>query len=310
MTTPYKKLQRRTFQVLDGEVVSRTSVWTEYFIATLVVLNVIVIILESVPEIHTAYAGPLHAFDFFSVVVFSVEYVLRVWSAGAKYPPNTAGKSGRREYIFSFYGLVDFFSTIPFYLQLLFPGADLRVLRMFRLLRIFKLSRYNSAFDDMIAAVKSERDSFSSAIFLMFIASLLFSSMIYIIEGHAQPEVFPSIPAAMHWFFITIIAGWGNIEPITFVGSVLVILTQVLSIALAAILTGVVATAYTAQVERREALYEMELREILADGVVTDEEQERLKSMQAKFGMTDAQVEALIEQMEEEKRLSQNQASS
>ena len=309
MTTPYKKLQRRTCQILDGEVISRTSVWTEYFIATLVVLNVIVIILESVPEIHTAYATPLHAFDFFSVVAFSVEYVLRVWSAGAKYPPNTAGKSGRREYIFSFYGLVDFFSTIPFYLQLLFPGADLRVLRMFRLLRIFKLSRYNSAFDDMIAAVKSERDSFSSAIFLMFIASLLFSSMIYIIEGHAQPEVFSSIPAAMYWFFITIISGWGNIEPITFVGSVLVILTQVLSIALAAILTGVVATAYSAQVERREALYEMELREILADGVVTEEEQERLKFMQAKFGMTDAQVESLIEQMEEEKRLSGTNAS-
>ena len=310
MTTSYKKLQRRTLEIMDGEVVSRASVWTEYFIAALVVLNVIVIILESVPEIHTAYAGPLHAFDFFSVVVFSVEYVLRVWSAGAKYPPNSPTQNGRREYIFSFYGLVDFFSTIPFYLQLLFPGADLRVLRMFRLLRIFKLSRYNSAFDDMIAAVKSERDSFSSAIFLMFIASLLFSSMIYIIEGHAQPEVFPSIPAAMHWFFVTIIAGWGGIEPVTFIGSVLVILTQVLSIALAAILTGVVATAYTAQVERREALYEMELRDILADGVVTEEEQQRLKSMQAKFGMSDDQVAALIEQMEEEKRLAQSQASS
>jgi voltage-gated potassium channel len=310
VTTAYKKLQRRTFEILDGEVVDRASKWTEYFIATLVVLNVIVIILESVPEIHTAYATPLHAFDLFSVVIFSIEYVLRVWSAGAKYPPHTPGKSGRRDYIFSFYGLVDFFSTIPFYLQLLFPGADLRVLRMFRLLRIFKLSRYNSAFDDMIAAVKSERDSFSSAIFLMFIASLLFSSMIYIIEGHAQPEVFPSIPAAMHWFFVTIIAGWGGIEPVTFVGSVLVILTQVLSIALAAILTGVVATAYTAQAERREALYEMELRDILADGVVTEEEQERMKSMQAKFGMSDAQVEALIEQMEEEKRLAQNQTGT
>ena len=310
MTTSYKKLQRRTLEIMDGEVVSRASVWTEYFIAALVVLNVIVIILESVPEIHTAYAGPLHAFDFFSVAVFSVEYVLRVWSAGAKYPPNSPTQNGRREYIFSFYGLVDFFSTIPFYLQLLFPGADLRVLRMFRLLRIFKLSRYNSAFDDMIAAVKSERDSFSSAIFLMFIASLLFSSLIYIIEGHAQPELFPSIPAAMHWFFVTIIAGWGGIEPVTFIGSVLVILTQVLSIALAAILTGVVATAYTAQVERREALYEMELRDILADGVVTEEEQQRLKSMQAKFGMSDDQVAALIEQMEEEKRLAQSQASS
>jgi hypothetical protein len=81
-------------------------------------------------------------------------------------------------------------------------------------------------------------------------------------------------------------------------------------VALSAIFTGVVATAYTAQVERREALYEMELREILADGVVTEEEQERLKSMQAKFGMTDAQVESLIEQMEEEKRLSGTHASS
>ena len=99
-------------------------------------------------------------------------------------------------------------------------------------------------------------------------------------------------------------------EPVTFVGSILVILTQVLSIALAAILTGVVATAYTAQVERREALYEMELREILADGVVTEEEHAKLKIMQAKFGMSDDQVESLIAQMEEEKRLAQNHPTS
>jgi voltage-gated potassium channel len=196
-------------------------------------------------------------------------------------------------------------STVPFYLQLLFPGADLRVLRMFRLMRIFKLSRYNSAFEDMVAAVKAEKDSFSSAVFLLFISCLLFSSLIYIIEGHEQPEIFPSIPAAMHWFVITIIAGWGNVDPVTFVGTVLVILTQVLSIALAAILTGVVATAYTAQVERRQALYEMEVRSVLADGVVTEEEQAQLKIMQAKLGMSDEQVEAIKHQMEEEKHISE-----
>jgi voltage-gated potassium channel len=252
----------------------------------------------------------------FSVIVFSIEYLVRVWSYGAKYCENGAPMtfekscSGRKAYIFSFYGIIDFLSTVPFYLQLLFPGADLRVLRMFRLLRIFKLSRYNSAFDDMVAAVKAERDSFSSAVFLMFIACLLFSSLIYIIEGTDQPEVFPSIPAAMHWFMITIISGWGNVDPVTFVGSILVICTQILSIALAAILTGVVATAYTAQVERREALYEMELREILADGIVTPEEQKKLKLMQAKFGMSDDQVESLIVQMEEEKRLSGNHQNS
>ena len=273
------------------------------------VANVIGIILESVPEIHQAYSAEFHAFDFFSVLIFSVEYVLRVWSYGAKYSTNEGGsdqsnnRSGRKDYVLSFYGIIDFVSTVPFYLQLLFPGADLRVLRMFRLLRIFKLSRYNSAFEDMVAAVKAERDSFSSAVFLLFISCLLFSSLIYIIEGHDQPEIFPSIPAAMHWFVITIISGWGNVDPVTFLGSLLVVLTQVLSIALAAILTGVVATAYTAQVERREALYEMEVRAILADGVVSEEERARLQQMQAKFGMSDDQVASIAEQVEHERKI-------
>ena len=305
----YRRTQRRIYEIMDGAVVDKFSHFVEVFIALLVVANVIGIILESVPEIHQAYSAEFHAFDFFSVLIFSVEYVLRVWSYGAKYSTNEGGsdqsnnRSGRKDYVLSFYGIIDFVSTVPFYLQLLFPGADLRVLRMFRLLRIFKLSRYNSAFEDMVAAVKAERDSFSSAVFLLFISCLLFSSLIYIIEGHDQPEIFPSIPAAMHWFVITIISGWGNVDPVTFLGSLLGVLTQVLSIALAAILTGVVATAYTAQVERREALYEMEVRAILADGVVSEEERARLQQMQAKFGMSDDQVASIAEQVEHERKI-------
>ncbi len=304
--SPYRRIKRRIYEILEGAVPDKASNACEIFIAVLVVANVVSIILESVPEIQDAYAAAFDAFDLFSVAVFSVEYVLRVWSYSEKYKPEEGTAwQGRKEYMFSFYGMVDFFSTVPFYLQLLFPGADLRVLRMFRLMRIFKLSRYNSAFEDMVAAVKAERDSFSSAVFLLFISCLLFSSLIYIVEGQDQPDVFPSIPAAMHWFVITIIAGWGNVDPVTFFGTVLVILTQILSIALAAILTGVVATAYTAQVERREAMYEMEVRAVLADGVMTEEEQHRLKMMQAKFGMTDEQVEAIVHQMDEERRLAE-----
>ena len=293
---------------MDGAVPDKYSHFVEVFVALLVVANVIGIILESVPEIHEAYEAYFHAFDLFSVAVFSVEFVTRVWSYGEKYLHDEDGSEwkGRKEYLFSFYGIIDFISTVPFYLQLILPGADLRVLRMFRLLRIFKLSRYNSAFDDMVAAVKAERDSFSSAVFLLFISCLLFSSLIYIIEGHEQPEIFPSIPAAMHWFVITIVAGWGNVDPVTFVGTILVIFTQILSIALAAILTGVVSTAYTAQVERRQAMYEMEVRAVLADGVVTEEELAKLKIMQAKLGMTDDQVAAIAAQIEEEKKLSES----
>ena len=264
------------------------------------------IILESVPEIHEAWGSYFHVFDLFSVGVFTVEYVLRVWSYSEKYTePGDSPWKGRKEYIFSFYGLVDFFSTVPFYLQLLMPGTDLRVLRMFRLLRIFKLSRYNSAMDDMFEAIKSERDSFSSALFLLFISCLLFSSLIYIIEGHDQPEVFPSIPAAMHWFILTIISGWGNVDPVTYPGVALVVITQILAIALAATLTGVVSTAYTTQVARREALYEMEIREALADGIVTKEEEIKLKNMQTKYGMSDEQVEAIAAQVRAEKDLPQ-----
>ena len=295
----YQRIQSRVYHILEGDVTDRASRTCEYFIAGLVVLNVISIILESVPSLHDAYHAEFHAFDVFSVAVFTVEYVLRVWSYGQKH----VGQAwrGRKEYIFSAFGLVDFFSTVPFYLQLLFPGADLRVLRMFRLMRIFKLSRYNSAMEDMVEAVKAERDSFSSAIFLLFISCLLFSSLIYIVEGHEQPEVFPSIPAAMHWFMLTIIAGWGNVDPVTYFGVVLVVVTQLLAIALAAILTGVVATAYAAQVQGRESMYEMQVREVLADGVVSDEEKRHLKHLQAKYGMSDEQVAAIAEQVEQEK---------
>lgn len=299
----YSRLQRTVFETLEGEVHNPLSKAVEIFIALLVVLNVLSIILESLHDLHVEYADWFYLFDSFSVVVFSIEYVLRVWSGGAKYEIGVKGNAwrGRKDYVFSPFGIVDFASTVPFYLQLLMPGADLRMLRMFRLLRIFKLSRYNSAMEDMFAAVKAEKDSFSSAMFLLFISCLLFSSLIYIVEGHDGHAVFSSIPAAMHWFMITIISGWGNVDPETYLGIYLVVITQVLAIALAAILTGVVATAYTTQVQRRESLYEQQVREVLKDGVVTEEEKAHLKKMQADFGMSDEQVAQIAEQVEEEK---------
>ena len=108
----------------------------------------------------------------------------------------------------------------------------------------------------------------------------------------------------MKWYLLTIISGWGNVDAISLIGVILVVLTQVLGIALAAILTGVVATAYTTQVERREVLYEMQIREVLADGVVTEEERIKLEEMKAQFGMSDEKVEAIARQVREEKGLS------
>jgi voltage-gated potassium channel len=299
-----KSLQLRIYKILDGSVHERAARYCEVFIAAVVVLNVVAIILESVHELHEAYEIYFHAFDVVSVMIFSLEYVLRVWTYGVKYSKEEGGAwRGRKEYLFSFYGLIDFFGTLPFYLQLLFPGLDLRFLRLFRLMRIFKLSRYNSALSDLAEAVRTERDSFTSAMFLLLISCLLCSSLIYIAEGHLQPEVFPSIPATMKWYLLTIISGWGNVDPVSMVGIVLVVLTQVLGIALAAILTGVVATAYTTQVERREVLFEIQIREVLEDGIVTEEERMKLEELKVKLGMSDEKVEAIARQVREEKGL-------
>ena len=305
MSTTIKK---RIFEILEGSVHDKSSRICEIFVASLVIANVVAIILESVHSLHEEFEHAFHLFDMFSVALFSAEYILRVWSYAEKYTREEGGAwRGRKEYIFSFYGFIDFFGTMPFYAQLLFPGLDLRVLRIFRLMRIFKLSRYNSALTDLAEAIKAERDSFTSAMFLLLISCLLCSSLIYIAEGHLQPEVVPSIPATMKWFILTIISGWGNVDPVSVFGVVLVVLTQVLAIALAAILTGVVATAYTTQVERREAVYETQIREALADGIITDAEAEHLEKLKAQFGMSDAQVEAIAQQVRAEKKFADMQ---
>lgn len=299
-----KIIKKRVFEILEGSVHDKSSRLCEIFIASVVVANVVAIILESVHSLHEEFAREFHLFDMLSVALFSVEYILRVWSYAEKYSAANGGAwRGRKEYIFSFYGFIDFFGTMPFYAQLLFPGLDLRVLRIFRLMRIFKLSRYNSALTDLAEAIKAERDSFTSAMFLLLISCLLCSSLIYIAEGHLQPDVFPSIPATMKWFILTIISGWGNVDPVSIFGVVLVVVTQVMAIALAAILTGVVATAYTTQVQRREAIYETQIREVLADGIITGDEAAHLEKLKAQFGMSDEQVEAIAQQVLAEKKL-------
>ena len=304
-----KEFQKKTCSILDGSEFSRLSKFIEFFIVTIVILNVLVIILESVPEINSVYGESFYIFELFSVGIFTLEYILRVWSYGVKYKKTEGGSwKGRKEYIFSFYGLIDFFATAPFYLQLLFPAADLRFLRVFRLLRIFKLSRYNSALQDLGEAVVAERESFYSALFLLLISCLLFSSLIYIVEGGVQPEVLGSIPLAMKWFIMTIVGGWGNVDPTTALGSVLIIITQLIAIMLAAILTGVVATAYNAQVTRREAQYESLVREVLADGIVDEDEQKELDFLKQKFGMSDEQVELIAEQVRVENQEKEEKA--
>jgi voltage-gated potassium channel len=293
MTTGFKQT---LMEVLDGSPKHAASRFVELAITLVVLVNCSAVILDSVPEIHAEFKDFFHELEFWSVMFFTGEYICRVWSLGAKYSQDNGGSwKGRFEYMFSAFGLVDFFATMPYYMHMFFPGLDLRILRVLRLLRILKLSKYNTALQDLFHAIHSERQAFGSAVFLLTIATIVSASLMHFAEGHHQPEFFGTIPHSIYWAIVTITSGYGNVEPMTKAGEAIALITGFLGVCMAAIMTGIVASAFSNQVARKKAAFEAQLREVFSDGNMSEEEQETLKRLQAHYRLTDEQVEAMLQ---------------
>ena len=288
--------QVTVMEILDGSPKHFASRYIEFLITAVVLINCSAVILDSVPEIHAEYKHFFHELEFWSVMFFTIEYISRVWSLGAKYSPTEGGAwKGRFQYMLSPFGLVDFFATMPYYLHVFFPFLDLRILRVLRLLRILKLSKYNTALQDLFQAVYSERKAFGSAVFLLTIATIVSASLMHFAEGHHQPEFFGTIPHAIYWAIVTITSGYGNVEPMTKAGEAIALISGFIGVCMAAIMTGIVASAFSNQVARKKAAFEAQLREVFSDGNISEEEQATLKRLQAHYRLTDEQVEAMLQ---------------
>jgi voltage-gated potassium channel len=286
-------IKHTLMEVLEGSPKHTASRYVEWIITVVVLLNCSAVILDSVPEVHAEFKEFFHELEFWSVMFFTVEYIMRVWTLGAKYVESSW--KGRAEYMFSPFGLVDFFATMPHYLHMFMPGLDLRILRVLRLLRILKLSKYNTALQDLFHAVYSERQAFGSAVFLLTIATIVSASLMHFAEGHEQPEFFGTIPHSIYWAIVTITSGYGNVEPMTKSGEAIALITGFLGVCMAAIMTGIVASAFSNQVARKKAAFEAQLREVFADGNMSEEEQATLKRLQAHYRLSDEQVEAMLQ---------------
>jgi len=292
MTTGFKTT---LMEVLDGSPKHAASRYVEWIITLVVLVNCSAVILDSVPEIHAEFKDFFHELEFWSVMFFTAEYIARVWSLGAKYSRENGGAwKGRFQYMFSPFGLVDFFATMPYYMHMFMPGLDLRILRVLRLLRILKLSKYNTALQDLFHAIHSERQAFGSAVFLLTIATIVSASLMHFAEGHHQPEFFGTIPHSIYWSIVTITSGYGNVEPMTKAGESIALITGFLGVCMAAIMTGIVASAFSNQVARKKAAFEAQLREVYKDGNMSEEEKETLQRLQAHYRLSDEQVEAMM----------------
>ncbi len=288
-------VQQYVMEVLEGSPKHRVSQYVEWLISSVVLINCTAVILDSIPEVHAEHKAFFHELEFWSVMFFTAEYLLRVWSLGRKYLAEGSRWKGRKEYIFSPFGLIDFFATMPHYLHMFFPTLDLRILRVLRLLRILKLSKYNTALQDLFHAVHSERRAFGSAAFLLMIATIVSASLMHFAEGHEQPEHFGSIPHAIYWSVVTITAGYGNVEPVTRAGEAIALLTGFLGVCMAAIMTGIVASAFSNQMSRKKAAFKAQLLKALSDGEVSEAERDSLRRLQQRFRLSDDDVQSMID---------------
>jgi len=217
-------VKKRVFDVLNvadrGDVTSRV---VDLLIMTLILLNVIAVILETVESIAVKYSTLLHAFDTFSVAVFTVEYLVRIWACTTD-PRYADPLVGRARFAMRPMILIDLLAILPFYLPAFIPMdlRAMRVLRMFRLLRVFKLARYSSAMQQLGHVLHRQKEELLVGMFVMLIMLLFASSLMYVVEHEVQPEAFGSIPEAMWWAVATLTTvGYGDVTPITAAGRLL-----------------------------------------------------------------------------------------
>lgn len=283
-----QNLRKRTFEVLEidrqGDKLSRII---DILLISLISLNVLSVILETLPSLQTKYQSFFDYFEFFSVCIFSIEYFSRVWSSIENAEKDYAHPIwGRLRYIFSPMALIDLIVILPFYLGM-FLTVDLRFMRVLRLLRVFKLTRYSSSMSLLLQVLADEAKSIVAALFILFMMIIMASSLIYLAEHEAQPEAFNSIPASMWWSIITITSiGYGDVVPITATGKILTSVIGVISIGIVALPAGLLASGFSEAVRQRRTHYENLVDDVLKDGVISSDEEKELEDTQKILGLS------------------------
>jgi voltage-gated potassium channel len=217
------------------------------FIVTLICLNAIAVIAESFDTVALRFAFALKLFEYFSVFIFTIEYILRLWTAPYKF---SDAKNPYIKYIFSFLAIIDFLSIAPFCLTLFIGINDgsVRILRLFRLLRILKITRYNSSLNIIGKVMKNEKDKISMTVFIIGIMILMASSIMYSIESEYQPEHFSNILVTM-WWAVGTFTGNADVFPITGAGKILSGVIGILSIGLIALPSGIISSGFMKEIE-------------------------------------------------------------
>jgi voltage-gated potassium channel len=283
--------RRTVFRVLetaqDNDGASRII---DICLIALISLSVVAVILESVASIEVRYGDALALFESVTIAAFSVEYLLRIWSAVEVNPAALQRPVGARlRYALSFHAVIDLLAILPFYLLFFstFGGVDMRFLRAIRLLRVLKLSRYSAALNMLFMTFRENGKALSAAFLILITVMLLAASGMYYFERQSQPTDFGSIPAAMWWAFATLTTvGYGDVTPITVGGKIFGALITVVGIGMVALPTSILATGYSRQLKQSTSVYRTKADAALDDGVLSETEKRDLESLRIDLGLS------------------------
>ncbi len=236
-TKQHKNWKNKLHEVIY-EADTPAGKWFDIVLLLLILASIAVVMLESVTHIGNTYASELNIAEWVITVLFTLEYFARIVTI--KKPS---------EYIFSFYGIIDFLSTIPKYLAIFFVGSHalvaLRALRLLRVFRILKLARFIGEGNQMINALKASKAKILVFLLAVFMLCIILGTVMYMIEGDANSG-FTSIPRSVYWAIVTLTTvGYGDIAPTTGFGQFIASIIMILGYAIIAVPTGIVTSEMT-----------------------------------------------------------------
>ncbi|MBT5033445.1 MAG: cyclic nucleotide-binding domain-containing protein [Rhodospirillaceae bacterium] len=257
-----KALKIEIYKIIESSAPGdrRRGRWFNRFMVFLILTNVACVVLETVEAINQELSEFFYTFELISVVIFTVEYVFRLWVCTEHdNEAYTHPIKGRIKYAMSPLALIDLLAIAPFFLGIFF-SIDLRFMRVFRILRLLKLTRYNPALESFGAVVRTEGSALGALFMLIMVLVVVFACLVYMAEHIAQPDAFGNIPKAMWWALATLTTvGYGDIAPITPYGKVIGSMTMLLGVCVFAIPAGILANGFAREIRKREFIITWQL---------------------------------------------------
>ncbi len=245
-------LRDRVYELLEHDHLPH-SVGSRFaqLIVAIIVLDVLAMILASVPEFDASFGWLFTSIEVLAVVAFALEYLARLWSVVGHSLRAVSPVRARLEYAFSTLGIIDLMAFLPSAIALV--AGDRQALVLFGMLPFMKLVRYSPALRSLLAALHAERRTLFGCIVILTGAVLLFATLLYAIEHKVQPDKFGTIPQAMWWAIVTLgTVGYGDVVPITPLGKAVTVFAIVVGFAMIALPVAIVSRAFTDEVRRRD----------------------------------------------------------